>query len=83
VAKYQTGTTLDKPWFVGEAGCRSGNVSCTYNGNNATTVQIDGWWLDNLLLYGAKSVLIENSGTIGVNVGSLTQVGALVQAKNS
>jgi hypothetical protein len=81
---YAMGSTLPKPWFVGEAGCNPGNVACTYDGNNPTTVQVDGWWLDNLRNYGAKGVLIEGKVTLFTenDTPSLTQMGRLVQAQN-
>jgi hypothetical protein len=74
-----------KPWFAGEVGCAVGNVACTYDGNNPTTVQIYSWYLDNLPSYGAQSVLVEDRGTVMTATGppSLTQVGELVRDSNS
>jgi hypothetical protein len=76
--------TFTKPWFAGEVGCATGNVSCTYDGNNSTTVAIDKWYLDNLPKYGARSVLVEDRGTAMTtsSAPSLTQVGSLIQNKN-
>jgi len=85
VVKYANGLTLPKPWFVGEAGCGSGNVPCTYgtSGGRTQTLQIDKWGLDNLKLYGAKAVLIEDKGTLFIRshpTYRLRAVGAMVKA---
>jgi hypothetical protein len=82
-ATYARGINLPKPWFAGEAGCASGNVSCTY-GAGAQTQQVDKWWLDNLRRNGAQAVLIEDKTTLFVrgNRYSLRPVGALVRRYN-
>lgn len=79
---YANAAQLQKPWFAGEAGCGSGNVSCTYgSGLDARTV--DQWWLDNLRAYGAKAVLVEDKGTLFVRRShgyELQPIGQIVQA---
>jgi hypothetical protein len=59
--RWASGKLLNKPWFVGEAGCGVGDTSCTYDGTNAAP--IDKWWLDNLRADGASAVLVEEGGT--------------------
>jgi hypothetical protein len=76
--------SLAKPWFSGEVGCATGNVACTYNGNNPTTLKVDAWWLGNLRKYGAKAVLVENVDTV-FTVGKryeLTAVGRSIARQN-
>jgi hypothetical protein len=79
---YANAAKLPKPWFAGEAGCRSGNVSCTY-GSGIDAQRVDKWWLDNLRAYGAKAVLIEDKGTLFVrrsHAYELQPVGQIAQA---
>jgi hypothetical protein len=82
---YANAAKLPKPWFAGEAGCGSGNVSCTY-GSGIAVRTVDQWWLDNLRAYGARAVLIEDKGTLFVrrdHAYELQPVGQIVQAESS
>ena len=62
---------LNKPWFVGEAGCEiNGSTLCSYDGGNvnctaptACSLSVDTWWLENLHHYGASAVLVQNART--------------------
>ena len=48
------------------------------------TVQIDGWWLNNLKNYGARAVLIEDKSTaFNRYTYVLTEVGRLIQQHNN
>jgi len=68
-AVWQNALSLDKDWFVGEAGCGTdypNGVSCTYdncttNRSDADTAEIKAWWLANLPNDGAKAVLSEET----------------------
>jgi hypothetical protein len=79
--RWASYTNLDKPWFAGEAGCGSGNVACTYNGQRA--LPVDSWWLGHLKSYGAQAVLIESHVTVwmypnGPSSQTLTPTGQAV-----
>jgi hypothetical protein len=78
---YANAAKLPKLWFVGEVGCGSGNIACTY-GSGIDVQTVDRWWLDNLRDYGAKAVLIEDKGTSFVrryHTYELRPVGQIVQ----
>lgn len=80
-ARWNSFVNLDKPWFAGEAGCGSGNVACTYNGQRA--LPVDSWWLAHLRTYGAQAVLIESHVTVwtypnGSTSQTLTSTGQAV-----
>ena len=47
--RWGTGLRLPKPWFVGEAGCASGNIRCTYN--STTVSSVDRRWLAHMAGY--------------------------------
>ena len=61
-ARWESSANLDKPWFAGEAGCGSGDITCTYNGQRA--LPVDSWWLAHLSSYRAQAVLIESHVTV-------------------
>ncbi len=60
-ARWSSGLTLPKPWFAGEAGCTSGDTACTYNSTTLSVVY--QWWLQNMAVYGARAVLLEDRHT--------------------
>jgi len=68
-AVWNNALSLDKDWFVGEAGCGTdypNGVGCTYdncttNHSDADTAEIKAWWLANLPNDGAKAVLSEET----------------------
>src|SRR5919201_1913883 len=91
---YAAGKALQKPWFVGEAGCTPGNVSCTYNGTTNCTqpstcaLSVDSWFLNNLTAHGAQAVLVEERNTAwaypnGPTGGAATLVGQAIQSASS
>ena len=60
-ARWSSGLTLPKPWFSGEAGCSTLDFACTYN--STTLSVVDQWWLQNMAVYGARAVLLEDRHT--------------------
>src|SRR5919204_476704 len=91
---YAAGKALQKPWFVGEAGCTPGNVSCTYNGTTNCTqpstcaLSVDSWFLNNLKADGAQAVLVEERNTAwaypnGPTSEAATLVGQAIQSTSS
>lgn len=79
-AVLKTALNLKKPWFSGEVGCGSGQVSCTYNGTRSAVV--DKWWLGNLVRYRAQSALVEDRGTVWdypFGTAALTATGQVLQ----
>jgi len=65
-AMWNNALSLDKDWFVGEAGCDTNSGVCTYdnctaNRSDADTAEIKAWWLANLPNDGAKAVLSEET----------------------
>lgn len=90
-AEWQNATRLRKSWFVGEAGCAPGNVSCTYDGTvscaqpDTCALSVDSWWLANLRRYGASVVLVETpllNYPAGANLPQINLVGQQVAAAN-
>ena len=85
-ARWQTALNLRKPWLSGEVGCASGDAGCTYSGTEAASV--DQWWLMNLPLLRAQSVLVESKDTMwtyrdAVPSQTLTPVGQIVECQVS
>jgi hypothetical protein len=87
-ARWATGLALPKPWFAGEAGCATGNVTCTYDGTAG--LPVDQWWLANMTTDGARAVLVEDRGTAWTytrtgtgQVPTLSRVGRFIAATDA